>query len=169
MKDNVLKLLNDILFDDSEKCTKCDKCNECDECCCDEKLDLGKDEDYEKFNKYVDECKKICDNDNDSTNNLTRALFETLFGFDMKDILDDIKKAGDEVHKKAVEERKKEETKKVPELPSKNTPYDKQANLHKIVGEYVDTYIRPYGNMDKNVVDDVYAGLFEFACWVLNK
>lgn len=162
MKDNVLKLLNDILFDDSEKCTKCDKCNECDE-----KLDLGKDEDYEKFNKCVDECQKMYDDT--SSDDVTKLLFETLFGFNAKDILNDIKLVGDEIHKKAVEKRKKEETKKVPELPSKNTPYDKQASLHKIVGEYVDTYIRPYGNMDKNVVDDVYAGLFEFACWVLNR
>lgn len=132
-----------------------------------EKLDLGKDEDYAKFNKYVDECKKICDND-DSASNLTRLLFETLFGFDMKDIVDDIKKAGDEIHEQAVKERKKAE-KKIPELPSKSTPLDKQAQLHKIVGEYVDTYIRPYGKMDTKVVDDVYAGLFEFACWVMNR
>ena len=46
---------------------------------------------------------------------------------------------------------------------------DKQLHLHKIVGQYVDEYIRPYGNMSKEVVDDVYAGLFEFACWVMNR
>lgn len=157
MDKGILKLLEDVFFNPNEVEEKNDV----------EKLDLGKDEDYAKFNKYVDECKKICDND-DSTSNLTRLLFETMFGFDMKDIVDDIKKAGDEIHEQAVKERKKEE-KKVPELPSKSTPLDKQAQLHKIVGEYVDTYIRPYGKMDTKVVDDVYAGLFEFACWVMNR
>lgn len=157
MDKGILKLLEDVFFNPNEVEEKNDV----------EKLDLGKDEDYAKFNKYVDECKKICDND-DSTSNLTRLLFETLFGFDMKDIVDDIKKAGDEIHEQAVKERKKEE-KKVPDLPSKSTPMDKQLQLHKIVGEYVDTYIRPYGKMDKKVVDDVYAGLFEFACWVMNR
>ena len=157
MDKGILKLLEDVFFNGNEVEEKNDA----------EKLDLGKDEDYAKFNKYVDECKKVCDND-DSTSNLTRLLFETLFGFDMKDIVDDIKKAGDEIHEQAVKERKKEE-KKVPDLPSKSTPMDKQLQLHKIVGEYVDTYIRPYGKMDKKVVDDVYAGLFEFACWVMNR
>lgn len=157
MDKGILKLLEDVFFNPNEVEEKNDV----------EKLDLGKDEDYAKFNKYVDECKKISDND-DSTSNLTRLLFETLFGFDMKDIVDDIKKAGDEIHEQAVKERKKEE-KKVPDLPSKSTPMDKQLQLHKIVGEYVDTYIRPYGKMDKKVVDDVYAGLFEFACWVMNR
>lgn len=157
MDKGILKLLEDVFFNTNEVEEKNDV----------EKLDLGKDEDYAKFNKYVDECKKICDED-DSTSNLTRLLFETLFGFDMKDIVDDIKKAGDEIHEQAVKERKKEE-KKVPDLPSKSTPLDKQAHLHKIVGEYVDTYIRPYGKMDTKIVDDVYAGLFEFACWVMNR
>ena len=157
MDKGILKLLEDVFFNPNEVEEKNDV----------EKLDLGNDEDYAKFNKYVDECKKICDED-DSTSNLTRLLFETLFGFDMKDIVDDIKKAGDEIHEQAVKERKKEE-KKVPDLPSKSTPLDKQAQLHKIVGEYVDTYIRPYGKMDTKIVDDVYAGLFEFACWVMNR
>lgn len=157
MDKGILKLLEDVFFNVNDVEEKNDV----------EKLDLGKDEDYAKFNKYVDECKKICDED-DSTSNLTRLLFESLFGFDMKDIVDDIKKAGDEIHEQAVKERKKDE-KKVPDLPSKSTPMDKQLHLHKIVGEYVDTYIRPYGNMDKKVVDDVYAGLFEFACWIMNR
>lgn len=157
MDKGIIKLLEDVFFNTDEVEEKKDV----------EKLDLGKDEDYAKFNNLVDECKKIC-NDDDSTSVLTKQLFETLFGFDMNDIIDDIKKAGDDIHEQAVKERKKEE-KKVPELPSKSTPFDKQVNLHKIVGEYVDTYIRPYGKMDTKVVDDVYAGLFEFACWIMNR
>ena len=157
MDKGIIKLLEDVFFNADEIEEKKDV----------EKLDLGKDEDYAKFNNLVDECKKVC-NDDDSTSVLTKQLFETLFGFDMNDIIDDIKKAGDDIHEKAVNERKKEEN-KVPELPSKSTPFDKQVHLHKIVGEYVDTYIRPYGKMDTKVVDDVYAGLFEFACWIMNR
>ena len=157
MDKGIIKLLEDVFFNADEIEEKKDV----------EKLDLGKDEDYAKFNNLVDECKKVC-NDDDSTSVLTKQLFETLFGFDMNDIIDDIKKAGDDIHEQAVKERKKEEN-KVPELPSNSTPFDKQVNLHKIVGEYVDTYIRPYGKMDTKVVDDVYAGLFEFACWIMNR
>lgn len=157
MDKGIIKLLEDVFFNADEIEEKKDV----------EKLDLGKDEDYAKFNNLVDECKKVC-NDDDSTSVLTKQLFETLFGFDMNDIIDDIKKAGDDIHEQAVKERTKEE-KKVPELPSNSTPFDKQVNLHKIVGEYVDTYIRPYGKMDTKVVDDVYAGLFEFACWIMNR
>ena len=157
MDKGIIKLLEDVFFNGDEIEEKKDA----------EKLDLGKDEDYAKFNNLVDECKKVC-NDDDSTSVLTKQLFETLFGFDMNDIIDDIKKAGDDIHEKAVKEREKEEN-KVPDLPSKNTPFDKQVQLHKIVGEYVDTYIRPYGKMDTKVVDDVYAGLFEFACWIMNR
>ena len=157
MDKGIIKLLEDVFFNADEIEEKKDV----------EKLDLGKDEDYAKFNNLVDECKKVC-NDDDSTSVLTKQLFETLFGFDMNDIIDEIKKAGDDIHEQAVKERTKEE-KKVPELPSKSTSFDKQVNLHKIVGEYVDTYIRPYGKMDTKVVDDVYAGLFEFACWIMNR
>lgn len=151
MKENILKLLNDVLNTEDENI---------------EKLDLTKDEDYEKFNNYVGECKKICDDDENLVSGFTRLMFNSLFGFDMKDVIDEIKEAGDKIHAEA---KKKEEKKKVPELPSKKTSLETQANLHKIVGEYVDTYIRPYGNMDRKVVDDVYAGLFEFACWVMNR
>lgn len=157
MDKGIIKLLEDVFFNADEIEEMKDV----------EKLDLGKDEDYAKFNNLVDECKKVC-NDDDSTSVLTKQLFERLFGFDMNDIIDDIKKAGDDIHEQAVKERKKEEN-KVPELPSNSTPFDKQVNLHKIVGEYVDTYIRPYGKMDTKVVDDVYAGLFEFACWIMNR
>ena len=162
MDKGIIKLLEDVFFntDEVKENNDVEKLDL-------EKLDLGKDEDYAKFNNLVDECKNVC-NDDDSTSVLTKQLFETLFGFDMNDIIDDIKKVGDDIHEKAVKEREKEEN-KVPDLPSKNTPFDKQVQLHKIVGEYVDTYIRPYGKMDAKVVDDVYAGLLEFACWIMNR
>ena len=161
MDNGILKLLDDVFFNTDEVKENNDV----------EKLDLSKDEDYAKFNKYVDECKKICDSD-DSTSNLAKLMFEQFFGFDMNDIVDDIKKAGDEIHEQAVKERAKDEMNEetnLPDLPSNSTPLDKQIHLHKIVGEYVDTYIRPYGKMDTKSADDVYADLFEFACWIMNR
>ena len=166
MDNGILKLLDDVFFNTDEVKENNDVKNTDVE-----KLDLSKDEDYAKFNEYVDECKKICDSD-DSISNLTKLMFEQFFGFDMNDVIDDIKKAGDEIHEQAVKERAKDEMNKetnVPDLPSNSTPLDRQIHLHKIVGEYVDTYIRPYGKMDTKVVDDVYAGLFEFACWIMNR
>ena len=166
MDNGILKLLDDVFFNtDDVKENNDVKNNDV------EKLDLSKDEDYAKFNEYVDECKKICDSD-DSISNLTKLMFEQFFGFDMNDIVDDIKKAGDEIHEQAVEDCAKDEMNKetnFPDLPSNSTPLDKQIHLHNIVGEYVDTYIRPYGKMDKKTADDLYAYLFEFACWIMNR
>lgn len=161
MDNGILKLLDDVFFNTDEVKDNNDV----------EKLDLSKDEDYAKFNKYVDDCKKICDSD-DSTSNLVKLMFEQFFGFDMNDIVDDIKKAGDEIHEQAVKERvndKMNEETNLPDLPSNSTPLDRQIHLHNIVGEYVDTYIRPYGKMDTKSADDVYADLFEFACWIMNR
>ena len=161
MDNGILKLLDDVFFNTDEVKENNDV----------EKLDLSKDEDYAKFNEYVDECKKICDSD-DSISNLTKLMFEQFFGFDMNDIVDDIKKAGDEIHEQVVKDRTKDKMNKetnVPDLPSNSTPLDKQIHLHKIVGEYVDTYIRTYWKMDTKSADDVYADLFEFACWIMNR
>ena len=125
MDNGILKLLDDVFFNTDEVKDNNDV----------EKLDLSKDEDYAKFNKYVDECKKICDSD-DSISNLTKLMFEQFFGFDMNDIVDDIKKAGDEIHEQAVKDRAKDEMNEetnVPDLPSNSTPLDKQIHLHKKV------------------------------------
>ena len=161
MDNGILKLLDDVFFNTDEVKENNDV----------EKLDLSKDEDYAKFNEYVDECKKICDSD-DSISNLTKLMFEQFFGFDMNDIVDDIKKAGDEIHEQAVKDHTKDKMNKetnLPDLPSNSTPLDRQIHLHNIVGEYVDTYIRPYGKMNTKTADDLYADLFEFACWIMNR
>lgn len=128
-----------------------------------ENLDLTKEEDYKKFKKYISECRELAEE-----NNIFDSFFSMFCGLDMKELLDTIEEIGDTIFNEA---QKKEENKvqKVPELPSKSTPLDKQQQMHNVVGQYVDEYIRPYGNMKPEVVDDVYAGLFEFACWVMNR
>lgn len=165
--ENLLKLINDI-FGNDNKSEECDCCDCCCDCCCGcddnlEKLDLTKDEDYAKFNDYVDECNKICESDEVSSN-ITKMLFDALFGADFKDVINEIKQTGDKIHSEA-----KSKEHKTPELPSSKTPTDKKLQIHKLVAEYVDTIIRPNTEMDRNVIDDVYAGLFEFACWLMNK
>lgn len=136
-----------------------------------ETLDLTNDNDYGKFKDYVADVRKMIDEEE------YLSSFFKIFGFyDINGVLDEIEALGEMIHKNAEKEETETtngdevvEVPELPELPSKSTPMETQAKMHKIVGEYVDTYIRPYGNMDTNVVDDVYAGLFEFACWVMNK
>lgn len=139
-----------------------------------ERLDFTKDDDYKKFKDLINKCRDIMTSDNE-LDKFSRNLFGNLFNIDMTSMIDDLEKIGNDIHKESTTNKDQDtsvESKKdvkVPELPSKSTPIDKQENLHKIVGEYIDTYIRPYGNMSTDVVNDVYAGLFEFACWVLNR
>lgn len=136
-----------------------------------ETLDLTNDNDYGKFKDYVADVRKMIDEEEHLSS------FFKIFGFyDINGVLDEIEALGEMIHKNAEKEETETtngdevvEVPELPELPSKSTPMETQAKMHKIVAEYVDTYIRPYGNMDTNVVDDVYAGLFEFACWVMNK
>lgn len=55
--------------------------------------------------------------------------------------------------------------------PSQNIPVEVGLQIHKLVAEYVDTMIKPYISNDKDniMVNDIYAGLYEFACWIFNK
>ena len=45
-------------------------------------------------------------------------------------------------------------------------------NIHRLTKEYVDKYIDPYlkNTQDaQSISNDIYSGLFEFACWIYNK
>ena len=48
MKNNIFKLLSDVLLDDTSDVKT---------------LDLSKNDDYKKFNEYIDECRSICNSD----------------------------------------------------------------------------------------------------------
>lgn len=131
-----------------------------------EKLDLTKDDDYKKFNESLDKISEIM---NESEMNPLFKLFLS------DDLIDELRELGKEAHdnndehkcecKKQCKCNKKTE----PELPSSKCTLEQQANIHKIVTEYVETIIRPNTNMSDDVINDAYAGLYEFACWVLNK
>jgi len=49
---------------------------------------------------------------------------------------------------------------------------DAKLQIHRLVNEYCDEYVNPYVSNDakgKEIANNAYAGLFEFACWIFNK
>lgn len=55
--------------------------------------------------------------------------------------------------------------------PSQKLSISQKLQLHKIVQEYVDTMIKPFnnGHLTNGQINDAYAGLYEFAAWIMNK
>lgn len=172
---NLIKLINDVLFDNEEECKNCETCKDCDccNCCCDccddendisltslfngDTLDIKNDKDYKKVKDTIADIR------NSISDDTYLDMYKLLLGDNITDILNNLDKLADTLH-----DDKKEE-KKTPVLPSSKLNVQQKEQIHKIVGEYVDTVIKPNTNMDTKVVNDVYAGLFEFACWILNK
>ena len=125
----------------------------------DERLDLTKKEDVEKFHKKINELRE-----NEAFLTLTQ-----IFGYDLTDELDELDKFADNTFQKAEEKRKQEE-KKI-ERPSTKLTTEQGLQIHKLVQEYVDTMVRPFNNgvLSNAQINDAYAGLYEFAAWILNK
>ena len=125
----------------------------------DERLDLTKKEDVEKFHKKINELRE---------NEAFLALTQ-IFGYDLTDELDELDKFADNTFQKAEEKRKQEE-KKI-ERPSAKLTIEQGLQIHKLVQEYVDTMVRPFNNgvLSNAQINDAYAGLYEFAAWILNK
>ena len=124
-----------------------------------EKLDLTKKEDVEKFHEKINELRE-----NEAFLTLTQ-----IFGYDLTDELDELDKFADNTFQKAEEKRKQEE-KKI-ERPSTKLTTEQGLQIHKLVQEYVDTMVRPFNNgvLSNDQINDAYAGLYEFAAWILNK
>lgn len=87
------------------------------------------------------------------------------------------------VKKEKVEEKKpiqkividksiEEKPKKSIDRPSQKIDVNMGLQIHKLVQEYVDTMIKPYnpkiGGLTSEAINDAYAGLYEFACWIYN-
>lgn len=125
----------------------------------DEKLDLTKKEDVEKFHEKINELRE-----NEAFLTLTQ-----IFGYDLTNELDELDKFADNTFQKAEEKRKQEE-KKI-ERPSAKLTTEQGLQIHKLVQEYVDTMVRPFNNgvLSNAQINDAYAGLYEFAAWILNK
>lgn len=125
----------------------------------DERLDLTKKEDVEKFHEKINELRE----------NEAFLSLAQLFGYNLTDELDTLDEFADNTFKKAEEKRKQEE-KKI-ERPSTKLTTEQGLQVHKLVQEYVDTMIRPFNNgvLSNDQINDAYAGLYEFAAWILNK
>ena len=109
--------------------------------------------------------------------------FKSFFGIDEKtDVLEGLSNLAHTINNAANKkepERKvvdhtelnEDEDKKTFNRPSENLSVDQKLKLHKLVQEYVDTMIRPFNNgtLTDTQINDAYAGLYEFAAWVLNR
>ena len=123
----------------------------------DERLDLTKKEDVEKFHEKINELRE----------NAEFLTLAQIFGYDLTDELNELDKFADNTFQKAEEKRKQEE-KKI-ERPSTKLTTEQGLQIHKLVQEYVDTMVRPFNNgvLSNAQINDAYAGLYEFCCWLL--
>lgn len=121
-----------------------------------EVFDLTTKEGLDKYNEQLDELEG------------SDLSILKLFGLDGNEIIDRLRKIG-----KAVYENNNKEEEEEPKFtrPSDLLSVDKKLQIHKIVQEYVNTMVKPFNNgkLTDNQINDAYAGLFEFACWVMNR
>lgn len=121
-----------------------------------EVFDLTTKEGLDKYNKQLDELEG------------SDLSILKLFGLDGDELIDRLRKIG-----KVVYENNNKEEEEEPKFtrPSDLLSVDKKLQIHKIVQEYVDTMVKPFNNgkLTDNQINDAYAGLFEFACWVMNR
>jgi len=121
-----------------------------------EVFDLTTKEGLEGYNKQLDQLE----------NSDLRIL--KLFGIDGDEVIDRLRKVGNAIYEN---NKKKNEEENKFTRPSDLLDVDKKLQIHKIVQEYVDTMVKPFNNgkLTENQINDAYAGLFEFACWVMNR
>lgn len=122
-------------------------------------------------------CEQI-DNMSDTQKKLLN-IFKDVIGLDEdEDAAEGFKKVAKLVYDKANPKEVKEEKKIVDhtegvhfDRPSDKLTVDQKLQLHKLTQEYVDTMIKPFskGVLNDNQINDAYAGLYEFAAWILKK
>ena len=116
------------------------------------KIDLTKQEDRDLVRETI----------NDLRNN---ELFSSLLSLFCDDNIFD--RLDNELNK--IEEKENKKVKRPSELISTEAGLQ----IHKLVQEYVDTMIKPYnpteGGLTQKAINDAYAGLYEFSCWLYNK
>lgn len=132
--------------------------------------DLSTDEGIKGYNKQLD---KLSETDLDFLND---------FGIDAKKFIKEMRNLGNHIYESNKEDETPAQqqldrktvdhtdTEKI-ERPSDKLSVDQKLQLHKITQEYVDTMIRPYskGKLTNNQINDAYAGLFEFAAWIMKR
>lgn len=132
--------------------------------------DLSTDEGIKGYNKQLD---KLSETDLDFLND---------FGIDVNKFIKEMRELGNHIY----ESNKEDETpaqqqldrktvdhtdNEIFERPSDKLSVDQKLQLHQITQEYVDTMIKPYskGQLTNNQINDAYAGLFEFAAWIMKR
>lgn len=152
------------------------------------KFDLTNDKDYNNIVKKIKDLK--------SSNNGTFKLLSSLFGIDdevydsLLEILEkrrnelleekeDIQNTKEEIKindyptTKNVIDKSEEPKKEEIHRPSQDISVEAGLQIHKLVQEYIDTMVKPYnpkvGGLTTKQINDAYAGLYEFACWIFNK
>lgn len=133
-------------------------------------FDLTTDEGFEGYNEQLKELSKQLDSN----------IFKYL-GINQETLINGLKQIGEEIHnaskkennkiEKPIDTKQKEKEESKFTRPSDLLSVDKKLQIHKIVQEYVDTMVKPFNNgqLTDNQINDAYAGLFEFACWVMNR
>ena len=151
-------------------------------------IDLTNDKDY---NDIVNKIKNL-----KSSNNGTFKLLSSLVGIydevydSLLEILEkrrnelleekeDIQNTKEEIKTndypttKKVMDKSEEPKKEEIHRPSQDISVEAGLQIHKLVQEYIDTMVKPYnpkvGGLSNQQINDAYAGLYEFACWIFNK
>ena len=114
-------------------------------------LDLTNKEDLQKFKDAVTELRK-------------NTFFNTMLNLldSNNTLLDSLEKYADNIYDEA---HKNDDS----YLPSKKLSNEQGLQIHKLVQEYVDTVIKPHNDISTEDVNDIYANLYEFAAWIINK
>ena len=132
--------------------------------------DLSTDEGFKEYNKRLDE---LSETDLDFLND---------FGIDVNKFIKEMRELGNHIY----ESNKEDETPAQQQLdrktvdhtdnenferPSDKLSVDQKLQLNKITQEYIDTMIKPYskGQLTNNQINDAYAGLLEFAAWIMKR
>ena len=134
--------------------------------------DLTSKEGYDEFKTQLNKLKE-----NKTFHNLLN-----IFDVDSNDFLNTIDDLADSIYKENEQNKDNKDNNSVKTIkkekeeihfvrPSEKLDYDHQLQLHKIVQEYIDTMIKPFNNgtLTDEQINDAYAGLYEFAAWVMNK
>lgn len=153
-----------------------------------DKIDLSKKEDVEKVHEIIRDFK------NDGVmKNLTKWILSDVTDFD--EFMDNLDASVDEIHERlttnsndedsnneteykedksvekvVIDKSEQTDADNIVERPSIKIDINKGLQIHKLVQEYVDTMIKPYskGCLSNEQINDAYAGLYEFACWIYN-
>ena len=138
-----------------------------------ETYDLTTKEGLEGFNKQLDTLEE------------SDLELLNLFGINSKDWIKGMRKLGKNIYEQSQEQNKEEkkepkqiERKEIDHTegvelkrPSELLTVNQKLQMHKYVQEYVDTMIKPFNNglLSTDQINDAYAGLFEFGCWLVKR